>query len=83
MMLRYAVSLVVLGLLGVFSLLSAIYCAWLTATPLTPERLHIVQMEVYVWFAVFIVTLVTSVVIFRRMLRTRHAEHSSQITPAA
>jgi hypothetical protein len=67
----------------VFFLLSAIYCAWLTATPLTPERLHQAQIQFYVWLAVAAVTLILSLAIVIRMIRFRKASHSAEVTPAA
>jgi len=79
-MLKYAVSLVGVSLVGLFALFSAIYCAWLTATPLTSERLHFVQVEFFVWLGILVIALITSVVIIMRLLRSRTAQRNSQIT---
>ena len=70
-MIKYAVFLVILVLFAGWSLLTAIYCAWLTATPLTPERLHFVQAEFYVWIAAFGAALICSFVIIVRVIRFR------------
>jgi len=79
-MLKYTVSLVAVGLVGLFALFSAIYCAWLSATPLTPERLHLFQVEFFVWLSLFLLELIFSVVIIMRLLRYRGAQSTSQIT---
>ena len=71
-----------LGLISVFSFLSAIHCAWLTATPLTPDRLRIVQLEFFLWLSAFVLSLFTAGVLIIRALRARHAKRSSQITSA-
>jgi len=80
---QITVSLVLLGSLAVFCFISAVYCAWLSATPLTPGRLHQVQFEFFVWLAVAAVTFVLSVIIVFRMIRFRRASHRPEATRAA
>jgi len=69
--LRVFVALVVLVLFGAFALLSAIYCAWLTATPLAPQDLHKAQFHYYLWLVTFAITVVLSIVTLIRMIRRR------------
>jgi hypothetical protein len=82
-MLKYTVSLVLLVLFGVWSLLNAIYCAWLTATPLTPDRLRSAQIDFYAWLAAFAVALIISLIMVIRMIRLHRSPRSLETTRAA
>ena len=75
-MMKYAVSLGLLVLFDGWSLLTAIYCAWLTATPLTPGRLHFVQVEFCAWIIAFVASLTCSFVVTVRMIRLRRIARS-------
>jgi membrane protein implicated in regulation of membrane protease activity len=77
---KYIVGLLAVGLLGVFALLSAGYCLWLTTTSLSYARLDVVVTELCVWLGVFLIALVSSLVIIVRWRRSRRAESSSKIT---
>ncbi len=44
--------------LGLWAAVTFVYCAWLTATPLTPERFRFVQREAIFWLLVTIACLV-------------------------
>jgi hypothetical protein len=79
---KYIVGLLAVGLLGVFALLSAGYCLWLTTTSLSYARLDVVVTELCVWLGVFLIALVSSLVIIVRWRRSRRAESSSKITPS-
>ena len=79
-MLNFMVSLVIVGVIGMFALLSTIFCAWMTTTPLTAKQLHFEQIAMYVLFGLFLAALITSGAIAIRLLRFRNAQRSSQIT---
>jgi hypothetical protein len=81
-MLKYTVSLVLFVLLGTWSLFNAIYCAWLTATPLTPERLRVAQTYFYAWLAAFAAALIISLIIVIRMIRLRRSPRIVEATRA-
>ena len=79
-MLNYMVSLVIVGVIGMFALVLSIFGAWMTTTPLTAKQLHVEQIEIYVLFGLFLAALITSGAIAIRLLRFRNAQRSSQIT---
>jgi hypothetical protein len=81
-MLKYAIALLLLVLFEGWSLLNTIYCAWLTATPLTPDRLRSAQIYSYAWFAAFVAALIFSFVIITRMIRLRRSQRTLEATHA-
>ena len=70
---KYFVGLLIVGLLGVFALIAAGYCLWLTTTSLSYRRVDIVENELLLSLGVFAIALVSSVVIIVRWRRSRHA----------
>jgi hypothetical protein len=76
---KYFVGLLIVGLLGVFALIAAGYCLWLTTTSLSYRRVDIVENELLLSLGVFAIALVGSVVIIVRWRRSRRA---SQRRPA-
>jgi hypothetical protein len=73
-MAKYVVALVVFALFGAFALLSAIYCAWLTATPLAPQALHKAQFDFSFWLVTFAITLALSIGATIRMIRLHRTD---------
>jgi hypothetical protein len=82
-MLKYIVSLILLVLFGTWSLLNAIFCAWLTATPVTPDRLRSAQIFFYVWLAAFAAASIICFVIALRMTRLHRSQRTLETTRAA
>jgi Na+-driven multidrug efflux pump len=78
-MTRYIIALIACVLVGGFALLSAVYCAWLTATPLTPAALHHAQTGYLVWLGLFSVMVVASIVVIICMIRFHWAQRREQI----
>jgi hypothetical protein len=70
---KYFVGLLIVGLLGVFALIAAGYCLWLTTTSLSYRRVDIVENELLLSLGVFVIALVSSVVIIVRWRRSRRA----------
>jgi hypothetical protein len=70
---KYIIGLLVVGLLGVFALIAAGYCLWLTTTSLSYRRVDIVENELLLSLGVFVIALVSSVVIIVRWRRSRRA----------
>ena len=70
---KYIVGLLIMGLLGIFALLSAGYCLWLTTTSLSYRRVDIVENELCLSLGVFVIALVSSVVIIVRWRQSRRA----------
>jgi hypothetical protein len=70
---KYIVGLLIVGLLGIFALLSAGYCLWLTTTSLSYRRVDIVENELCISLGVFVIALVSSVVIIVRRRGSRAA----------
>ena len=70
---KYFVGLLIVGLFGVFALIAAGYCLWLTTTSLSYRRVDIVENELLLSLGVFAIALVSSVVIIVRWRRSRHA----------
>jgi hypothetical protein len=78
---KYMVGLLAVGLLGVFALLSAGYCLWLTTTSLSYRQVDVVETELCGSLGVFLIALASSLVIIVRWRRSRRAESTSKITP--
>jgi hypothetical protein len=78
---KYIVGLLAVGLLGVFALLSAGYCLWLTTTSLSYARVNVVENEFCLSLGVFVIALAGFMVIIVRWQRARRAESSSKIPP--
>jgi membrane protein implicated in regulation of membrane protease activity len=70
---KYIIGLLVVGLLGVFALIAAGYCLWLTTTSLSYRRVDIVENELLLSLGVFVIALISSVVIIVRWRRSRLA----------
>ena len=68
---KYLVSLLAVGLLGVVALIIAGYCLWLTTTSLSYSRVNTVENELLLSLGVFLVALASSVVIIMRWVRSR------------
>ena len=68
---KYMIGLLAVGLLGVFALIAAGYCLWLTTTSLSYRRVNIVENELLLSLGVFVITLISSVVIIVRWRRSR------------
>ena len=67
--------------LGLWAVVTFIHCAWLTATPLTEERLRFVQREALFWLLVAIVCLVVcGVTAVRWMRRLREDRSETRLT---
>ena len=64
-------GLAISSLLCLLALYRAVFFAWLTATPLDAEGLSRAQRSCYVWFAVFVASLIFSIVLIVRIVRQR------------
>jgi hypothetical protein len=53
-MLKYWLILVVFVVVAIYCLYATVFFAWLTATPVTPERLRHAQIAYQVWFGGFV-----------------------------
>jgi membrane protein implicated in regulation of membrane protease activity len=70
---KYMIGLLAVGLLGVFALIAAGYCLWLTTTSLSYRRVDIVENELCLSLGVFVIALISSVVIIVRWRQSRLA----------
>ena len=67
--------------LGLWAAVTFIYCAWLTATPLTEERLRFVQLEALIWLLVTVACFVVcGVTLMRWIFRLREDRSGAQPT---
>jgi len=73
-MAKYVVAVIILALFSIFASLSAAYCAWLTAIPLTPQALHKAQFDFCFWLVASGVTLILLTVTIIRMVQLRKTD---------
>ena len=73
-------ALKVVGLIGVFSLISAGYCFWLMAVPLSYDWVYAVVIGFIVSIGVFVIWLISSFIVIR-LRRSPHARNAPQIGP--
>ena len=71
-------TLKVVGLIGVLALISAGYCFWLMTVPLSYDWVPVVVIGFVVSIGVFVISLISSVIVF---IRLRRASHALQIKP--
>ena len=74
-------ALKVVGLIGVLALISAGYCFWLMTVPLSYDWVPVVLIGCVVAIGVFIISLITSFIIFIGLRRSPHAPNTPQIKP--
>ena len=74
-------ALKVVGLFGVLALISAGYCFWLMTVPLSYDWVPVVLIGCVVAIGVFIISLITSFIIFIRLRRSPRAPNAPQIKP--
>jgi len=79
---RYIIALIAFVLFGAFAFLSAVYCAWLTATPLTPAALQHAQISYLIWLGLFGAMVIASLVVIICMIRFRRAQRREEFTRA-
>jgi hypothetical protein len=73
--------LMVSGLVGVLSLISAAYCFWLMTVPLSYDLVYVVVIGFIVSAGMFVIALIGSFICVIRLRRSHRAQHSPQITP--
>ena len=69
-------ALKVVGLIGVLALISAGYCFWLMTVPLSYDWVYAVVIGFVVAIGVFIISLITSFIIFIRLRRSPRAPNT-------
>ena len=74
-------GLKVVGLIGVLALISAGYCFWLMTVPLSYDWVPVVLIGFVVAIGVFIISLITSFIVFIRLRRSPRAPNPPQIKP--
>jgi hypothetical protein len=70
-------------LIGVLALLSPAYCFWLMTVPLSYHWVPVVLIGFVLGIGVFVISLVTSFIIFIRLRRSPRAPNTRQITPTS
>ena len=74
-------SLMVIGLIGVFALISAAYCFWLMTVPLSYDLVYVVVIGFIVSLGMFVIALISSFILVIRLRGSRRAPRSPQSTP--
>jgi membrane protein implicated in regulation of membrane protease activity len=74
-------ALKVVVLIGVLALISTGYCFWLMTVPLSYDWVPVVLIGFVVAIGVFIISLITSFIIFIRWRRSPRAPNTPQIKP--
>jgi membrane protein implicated in regulation of membrane protease activity len=74
-------ALKVVGLIAVLALISAGYCFWLMTVPLSYDWVPVVLIGFVVAIFVFIISLITSFIVFTRLRRSPRAPKTPQIKP--
>ena len=74
-------ALKVVGLIGVLALISAGYCFWLMTVPLSYDSVPFVLIGFVVSIGVFVISLITSIIVLKRLRRSHRAPNASQIRP--
>ena len=70
-MARYIVALVGLAIVVGGAVLQLFTDAWLTATPLHPDKMHATQINAAIAGGVLLVALIAAIVVMRRIIRLR------------
>lgn len=68
-------------LIGVLALVSAGYCFWLMTVPLSYDWVPVVLIGFVVSIGVFVISLITSFILFIRLRRSPRAPNVPQIRP--
>ena len=76
-MIRYILALAGLLIVIAFALLQMLTQAWLTATPLHPDKMHAAQFWAVVFTTIFVVATVLAVLVTIRIVRFRRSTHIS------
>ena len=71
---KYIISLVALLLIIGYSALMLLTCAWLSALPITAERLRGVQISAVLWLGAFVGAIGFAIVVIRRIVHLRKAK---------
>ena len=71
------------GLIGVLALISTGYCFWLMTVPLSYHWVSVVLIGFGVSIGVFVISLITSFILFARLRRSPHAPNAPQIRPTS
>ena len=79
-MLKYIMMLLFGILFTAFAILSTIYYAWLTATPLGPEQLRQAQGSFYGWLFTSVLALGSTVGVIVRMILFQRARYRAEGT---
>ena len=74
-------ALKVIGLIGVFALISAGYCFWLMTVPLSYDWVPVVVIGFVVAMGVFVISLIGSFIVLIRLRRSPRAPNASQMRP--
>lgn len=70
-------ALKVIGLIGVLALISAGYCFWLMTVPLSYDLVPVVLIGFVLAIGVFVISLITSLIVFIRLRRSPRAAKCS------
>jgi hypothetical protein len=71
----------VAGLIGVLALISAGYCFWLMTVPLSYDWVPVVLIGFVVSIGVFVISLITSFIVFMQLRRSPRAPNAPKIRP--
>jgi membrane protein implicated in regulation of membrane protease activity len=74
-------ALKVAGLIGVLALISAGYFFWLMTVPLSYDWVPVVLIGFVVSIGVFVISLITSFIVFMQLRRSSRAPNAPQIRP--
>ena len=90
-MIKFWIAIPLLLLGSTYSLYTALYYAWVTATPLKEEQLRVYQQFFYYWFFAFLAFLIGTIFCIIRLViqRRKNSKYQSSgssespITPAS
>jgi membrane protein implicated in regulation of membrane protease activity len=71
----------VAGLFCVLALISGGYCFWLMTVPLSYDWVPVVLIGFVVAISVFVISLITSFIVLKRLRRSPRAPNTPQIKP--
>jgi hypothetical protein len=71
----------VAALIRVLALISTGYCFWLMTVPLSYDWVPVVLIGFVVWSGAFVISLITSIIVFIRLQRSPRAPTAPQIRP--
>ena len=81
LVMKTKLALKVVGLIGVLSLISAGYCFWLMAVPLSYDWVPAVLIGFVVSIGLFVISLISSIIFLVRLRRSPHVPNAPQIRP--